>query len=121
MIFNFRPSLRTGLFLILVVLVSACGPAVSVNYALIPPLSSSTPSAIPDAVQPTQQTQPADLPAALQIRLAVITARANILGGGNVMQVVQQAQSADLEVRQWIETVALPAPDQQSYSIMYIP
>jgi hypothetical protein len=121
MMSNFRLPLPLGLFLILVLLALACGPAVSISYSLLPPPPTITPSATPDTAQPTQPTQPASLPAAPQVRLAVITARANIIGNGNVMRVVQQAQSADLEIGQAIETVPPPAPDQQSYSILYVP
>ncbi|HUE99612.1 MAG TPA: hypothetical protein VMN99_10185 [Anaerolineales bacterium] len=60
--------------MILVLISSACAPAARVDYSPLP--ASLTPSAIPDAVQPTQ---PAASQAPLPVRLAVITSRANIL------------------------------------------
>src|SRR5688572_3801134 len=100
MMFNFRLHFGPSLFLILVLISSACAPAVRVDYT--PPQPSPTPSAMPVAVQPTQ---PATPQAPLQARLAVLTSRANILWGGKVETVIQRAQSTDVQIHNGIETV----------------
>jgi hypothetical protein len=118
MMFKFRLSLGLTLFLIPVLLLPACAPAVAVDYSGIPRQASSTPSAIPVALQPNQRVSSQ---APLQVRLAVITSRAEIIWGGKVETEVQQAQSTDIKINNGIETVKLNWPDQQSYSILYLP
>ena len=117
--FNYRFFLRPGVFLLLVLISAACAPALSVNYSVLPPQASPTSSAPPVAVQPTQ---PPASQAPLQVRLAVIESRANILWGGNVQSEVRQAQSAEVPVHHGIEMVnTFDGRNRQSYGILYLP
>jgi hypothetical protein len=117
--FNFRLSFRSTLFLIPILIISACAPAASVNDVLTLPRASATPSAFP--ITTAQPTQPASTQTPLQVRLAVIQSQAQMIWGGNVQRAVQQAQSADIKINNGIEMVKLDGQSQQSYGILYLP
>lgn len=118
---NFRLSFWSCLFLMPVLIVSACAPAAQADLAddfLTLPTASPTPTPaeFPVALQPTSPAQ-----AAVQARLAVLTALAKLLRNGGGQTAIQQAQSADLRAGDGVELVTLDGQVQQSYGILYVP
>jgi len=122
---NFRLPLRPTLFLILIIILSACAPAVPTNDAVSVETSrraSPTPAASSLAAQPTgAQVQPGSIQSPFQARLAVIRSRAKVFRSGGIETEVQQAQSADIQVDEGIEVVKLEGQEEQSYSILSLP
>jgi hypothetical protein len=112
--FPFSPTL----FLIPILILSACAPAASVNDFVVSRQSTPTSSKTPFVAQ---STQPASTQASLQVRLAVLTSRAKIIWGGSVQNEIQQAQSADIKINNGIEMVKPDGSNQQSYGILYLP
>ncbi len=116
--FNFRLHFLLSLLLVAVFVLLACAPAASVNDFVVLRQSTPTSSEIPIVVQ---STQPASTPVSLQVRLAVIASRAQIIWGGSVQNEVQQAQSANIKINNGVEMVKTDGQNQQSYGILYLP
>ena len=100
-----------ALFLISMLIVSACAPAVAVDDPEILVRASPTPGITSSPVSlelpVTGPTMQPTLEAALvPARLAVITSRASISRGENEQQ-IQQAQSADIQVNDQLEIIRL--------------
>ena len=119
---NFWLHLRLTLFLILVLIVSACAPAAPADNIVILPRARSTPSEFPVAAQPTvSQAQQASAKSPFPARLMVIRSQAKVFTSGGIETEVQQAQSANIQLDNGIEVVKPEGQDEQSYSILSIP
>lgn len=116
--FNFWLYCQLTLLLIAVLIVSACAPASSVNDFVVSRQSTPTSS---ETLVAAQSTEPVSTQVPLQMRLAVIKSRAQIIWGGSVQNEIQQAQSADIKINNGIEMLRLDEQNQQSYGILYLP
>ena len=115
---NLRLPFPPTLFLIPILILSACAPAASMNDFVVSRQSTPTPSGTPIVARFTQTASTQD---SLQVRLAVIQSRARIIWGGNVQNEIQQAQSADIKINNGIEMVKPDGQNQQSYGILSLP
>src|SRR5687767_2092726 len=120
---NFRLHFRPTLFLIPVLILSAC---VSTNNAVLVETSrraASTPAESPLAAQPTepQAMEPASAKSPFAARLTVVRSQAKVFTSGGIETEVQQAQSANVQVDNGIEVVKPEGQDEQSYSILSVP
>jgi hypothetical protein len=120
--FDFRVPFWSPLLLIPILILSACAPPAPVDDFVTAHTASPTSAESSAALQPTQpaSTQ-VHLQAFLQARLAVIESQAKLLRNGSVQTVIQQAQSADLQVGDGLEMVELAGQIQQSYGILNLP
>ena len=123
LIYRFPP--RLTLFLILVLIVSACAPAAPVDDYEISGSATPTPSRTPDALPSEfpvalQPTQPASAELPVPARLSVLASRARLFRDGSILE-LQPAQSAEIQVNDRIEILGLDDPSQQSYSILQLP
>ncbi|HET9591093.1 MAG TPA: FecR domain-containing protein [Anaerolineales bacterium] len=119
---DFRLSFRPQLFLILILILSACAPE-EPNYEgpTLTPRSSATPVEPTGTATAGAQVQPVSTEPLFQASLAVVGATATVIGSGGSQTEVQQAQTINVQEGDRVRLFQRDAQTEQSHSILTFP